>query len=104
MKKSIILAILMVFLLSTSVLAVEVTVTSGSPRIESWGSNSVLVYKITDVDDDETLTTNLGTALKWYFAVSVTDAADTWNLTESDGTLTFDVASDNRAYTVFVGF
>lgn len=107
MKKSIILAILIVFLISTPVFATDVGVTSGFPKTLSWGNNIVLFYKLTGITDGDVLSTGLGTRVQWFFITQTTDSDDTAdlgiNVTESTGTFTFNPGKDEITANFFVG-
>ena len=83
-----------------------VTITSGYPKLESFGSKLVHIWRITDVDDTETLATGLGDSIS-EFCVNWTgnpgtQASAGGHATESSGTITFFPSSDNLGATVFV--
>lgn len=84
----------------------SVTITSGYPKKESLGSVTLFIWRITDVDDAETLATGLGTSIvdfwvSWTGNPS-TQASAGGHASESSGTITFYPSSDNLGATVFV--
>ena len=85
----------------------DVTLTSGYPKvIGPIGGASLYLYRITDVDDTETLDTGLGTRVidhwvRWTGNPGTqTDAGG--DSTESAGTITFYPGVDNLDASVFV--
>ena len=83
----------------------DVTLTSGYPKIESMGSKMLHIWRITDVDDTETLVTGLGDSLSEFWVNWTgnpgTQASAGGHATESSGTITFFPSSDNLGATVF---
>jgi len=84
----------------------EVTKTAGYPKVLSLGNHTGYLYRLTDVDDAETLTTALGTRIVSYF-VSWTGNPGTQtsaggHSTESSGTITLYPSSDNLGADVLV--
>jgi len=57
-------------------------ITSGYPKMLSAGNYNIYLWKVTDIDDAETLTTNLGTRAISHF---VTWIGDTTTPAESSG-------------------
>jgi hypothetical protein len=84
----------------------EVTVTSGYPKRESMGSRTLLIWKATDVDDTETLTTNLGSKIVAHWVEWTgnpgTQTSAGGHSTESGGLITLYPSSDDLGATVFV--
>lgn len=83
-----------------------VTTTSGYPKVENLGSVQLYIWRITDVDDTETLATGLGNRIVDFW-VSWTGNPGTQtsaggHATESAGTITFYPSSDDLGATVFV--
>ena len=84
-----------------------VTVTSGYPvKVGSIGAYTLLLWKLTDVDDTETLATGLGTRILAFWGQVETDASTQGsagcNIVNSSGTLTFYPGEDNVAMDLFV--
>jgi len=83
-----------------------VSSTAGYPKLESLGSVMLYRYKATDVDDAETLDTNLGERVidHWvrWSGNPTTQTSAGGNTTESAGVITFYPSSDNLGVTVFV--
>lgn len=84
-----------------------VTVTSGYPvKVGSIGAYTLLLWKLTDVDDTETLATGLGTRILAVWGSVQTDASTQGsagcNIVNSSGTLTFYPGEDNVSMDVFV--
>jgi hypothetical protein len=84
----------------------EVTVTSGYPVIESMGSRTLYIWKSTDVDDAETVTTNLGTRIIAHWVEWTgnpgTQASAGGHSTEASGLSTLYPSSDDLGATIFV--
>lgn len=82
------------------------TITSGYPKNENLGSVNLYIWRITDVDDAETLATGLGTRIVDFWVSwtgnpsSQTSAGG--HATESAGTITFYPSSDALGASVFV--
>lgn len=83
----------------------SVTLTSGYPKKQSLGSVTLYTWRITDVDDTETLDTGLGADLIDYWVNWTgnpsTQASAGGHSSESSGTITFYPSSDNLGATVF---
>lgn len=83
-----------------------VAITTGYPKTESWGSNMVYIWKVTSVEDAETLATGLSGRIKYYFVNWVgnpgTQASGGGHSTESAGVITFYPSTDALEATVFV--
>lgn len=85
----------------------DVTVTSGYPKLlGTIGANSLYLWRITDVDDTETLATGLGNRIVDFWIrqdgnVS-TQASAGISASESSGTITFYPGEDNLGASVFV--
>lgn len=85
----------------------DVTITSGYPMtIGTLGQNTVYLWKLTDIDDGETLATGLGTRLLAFFVQPQTDPSTNTsagiNAVNSSGTITFYPGVDNMAADVLV--
>jgi hypothetical protein len=85
----------------------DVTVTSGYPiKLGSIGMYTLLLWKLTDVDDTETLSTGLGTRIISFWVTAQTNPSTQGsagcNVVNSSGTLTFYPGEDNEAVDVFV--
>jgi len=83
-----------------------VTVTSGWPKVYSMGNEALYIWRITDVDDAETLATGLGTR---YISHTVswignpgTQTSGGGHSSFSSGTITFYPSSDNLDAEVWV--
>lgn len=84
-----------------------VTITSGYPKIlGEIGMNTVYLWRLTDIDDTETLDTGLGsrivTFMVNYTGNPSTQASAGGHATESSGTITFYPSSDNLGADVIV--
>lgn len=84
----------------------SVTKTSGYPKTFSMGSNTLYLWRITDVDDGETLATGLGSRIVDYWVNWTgnpgTQASAGGHSANSAGTITFYPSSDNLGASVFV--
>jgi len=84
----------------------DVTSTSGWPKMLNIGSVNMWIYRITDVDDAETLDTKLGTNIIDYWVSwngnPGTQASAGGHSTRSNGVITFYPSSDNLDASVFV--
>ena len=85
----------------------DVTITSGYPKtLGSLGQNTVYLWKITDVDDGETLPTGLGTRILAHLVQwdgnPGTQAAGGGHSTNASGTITFYPSTDNLGADVIV--
>lgn len=82
------------------------TVTSGYPKTESFGSKVVKIWRLTDIDDAETLATGLGDRVfdHWvnWTGNPGTQAAAGGHSIESSGTITFHPGTDALGATVYV--
>lgn len=83
-----------------------VTVTSGYPVVHSLGDKALYIWRLTDVDDAETLATGLGTRIISY-AVNWTgnpgtQASGGGHSALSSGTITFYPSSDDLGADVWV--
>lgn len=84
----------------------SVTVTSGFPIVESLGSVKLYIWRLTSVDDAETLATGLGTSIVSY-QVSFTGNPGTQtsgggHTALSAGTITFYPSTDALGADVWV--
>lgn len=85
----------------------DVTVTTGYPKlIGTLGQLSVYLWKLTDIDDTETLATGLGDRILAHMVQwdgnPGTQAAGGGNSTNSSGTITFYPSTDNLGADVIV--
>lgn len=83
-----------------------VTVTTGYPKVESRGSNLAYIWKVTSVDDGDTLATGLSGRIKnWeveWTGNPTTQASAGGHSAESAGTITFYPSEDALGATVTV--
>ncbi len=84
-----------------------VTITSGYPKIlGQLGMNTVYLWRLTDVDDTETLATGLGARIVSYMVNYTgnpgTQASAGGHSVESSGTITFYPSSDDLGADVIV--
>lgn len=82
------------------------TVTSGYPKRESAGSETKLIWLVTDIDDAETLDTGLGNKIKYYNVNWTgnpgTQTSGGGHSSESAGVITFYPSTDALGATVEV--
>ena len=89
-------------------MASTATVTSGYPKQFSMGSKNLYIWRATDVDDGETIETNLGTDVLEHWVSwtgnpgTQTSAGGHSALAATTGIVTFYPASDNLGVTLFV--
>ena len=85
-----------------------VDVTTGFPKTHSIGDLTMFIWRLTDVDDAETLTTGLGTNIVDYWVswtgnpATQTSGGGHSSLAASTGIITFYPGEDNLGATVFV--
>lgn len=83
-----------------------VTSTAGWPKMFNIGSVNLWIFRITDVDDTETLATGLGTNIIDYWVNwsgnPTTQGSAGGDSTLSAGTITFYPGEDNLDASVFV--
>lgn len=85
----------------------DVTLTSGYPKLlGTIGSYSLYLYRITDVDDTETLDTGLGSRIVDFWVRQdgnpSTQTSAGISASESSGTITFYPGEDNLGASVLV--
>ena len=84
----------------------DVTVTSGYPQVFNMGEKALYLWRLTDVDDAETLDTNLGTRIIDYWVNwtgnPTTQTSGGGNSARSGETITFYPGEDNLGASVFV--
>ena len=85
----------------------DVTITSGYPKtIGSLGANTLYLWKLTDIDDGETLATGLGARILAFWVQPQTDPSTNTsagiNAVNASGTITFYPGVDNMAADVLV--
>lgn len=85
----------------------DVTVTTGYPKtIGTIGSYTIYLWKLTDIDDAETLATGLGARVLAHFVQwdgnPGTQAAGGGHSSNSSGTITFYPSTDNLGADVIV--
>jgi hypothetical protein len=82
------------------------TVTASYPKKETFGSKNLYIWRITDIDDAETVDTGLGSRLREYWITWTgnpgTQASASGHSTESGGTITFYPGTDALGATLFV--
>lgn len=84
-----------------------VTVTTGYPKAESMGSITLYTWRVTSVDDTDTLATGLGGRLREHWVEWTGDPVTSLPIAgghsaESAGTITFYPSSSGHGATVFV--
>ena len=72
--------------------------------VESFGSATLYIYIFSDLDDEDTLATGLGSTIigAWANGTDAPSAEEAISISNSSGTLTFNTGEDNRAAQVFV--
>ena len=83
-----------------------VTLTSGYPKSINMGGATLFIWRITDVDDTETLATGLGTSIIDFWVSwtgnPATQTSGGGHAVLSSGTITFYPGEDDLGATVFV--
>lgn len=100
------LVMFLIFTASVVMAAGAVTVTSGYPLRSSAGSRILHTWRVTDVDDAETLVTGIGGTIFDHW-IHWADATDTQtqgggHSVLSGGTITFYPSQDSLSASVFV--
>lgn len=84
----------------------SVTVTSGWPQVFSVGDKALYIWRLTDVDDAETLATGLGTRIISYVVSwtgnPATQTSGGGSSELSSGTITFHPSEDDLGADVWV--
>lgn len=85
----------------------DVTLTSGYPiQVGPIGANTLVLYKVTDIDDGETLATGLGTRILSHWVNWIgnpgTQAAAGGHSSNASGTITFYPGTDSLDGEVYV--
>ena len=84
----------------------DVTVTTGYPKVENIGSKMLYMWRLTDVDDAETLATGLGTRIISHIVSWTgnpgTQTSGGGHTALSSGTITFYPSSDDLGADVWV--
>jgi len=84
----------------------DVTVTSGYPTVYSLGDKALYIWRLTDVDDTETLATGISTRIIDYWVSWTgnpgTQTSGGGHTSISGATITFYPSTDNLGATVFV--
>ena len=83
-----------------------VTVTSGYPVVHSLGDKTLYIWRLTDIDDTETLATGLGTRIISHLVSWTgnpgTQTSGGGHSALSSGTITFYPSTDNLGADVWV--
>lgn len=84
----------------------DVTVTTGWPKVFSMGDKDIYIWRLTDIDDTETLATGLGTRIISHMVSWTgnpgTQTSGGGHSVLSSGTITFYPSTDNLGADVWV--